>query len=147
MHTARIPILFLALVACVGIAFGATNVRSSSAVEHDVVSNGGRYVLHVREPEGGFVRGKPFVLDVRIARATSEDEEEIKIATGVELLFDADMPEHLHGMNRTPKVARLADGTFRVEGVYLHMTGWWELYLDVVEGPWTERSQMRVVLE
>lgn len=147
MNASRTSLTFLALAACVGLALGATKMRSSTAAEHEVVSNGGRYVLHVREPDGGFVRGKPFVFDVTVARAAGKDGESAPIATGIELLFDADMPEHLHGINRTPKVERLADGTFRVEGVYLHMAGWWELFLDVVEGPWTERAQMRVVLE
>jgi hypothetical protein len=65
----------------------------------------------------------------------------------VRLVVDADMPEHLHGVNRAPRATRRADGTFRVENLYLHMPGWWEIYLDVAESPWTERAQLRLDLE
>lgn len=108
-----------------------------------ITSNGGRYVLEVREPEGGFQRGKPLAFDVRVMHAGDPD----RALTDVELLVDADMPEHLHGTNRAPRIERAADGSFHVENVYLHMAGWWEVFLDVVEGPWTERAQMRVIIE
>ena len=111
--------------------------------EKSVTSNGGRYVVHVVEPEGGFVRGKPLSLEVRVTRA---DEPTVTVP-GLGLVVDADMPEHLHGTNRVTRVERRADGTFVVENLYLHMPGWWEVFLDVVESPWTERAQVRVELD
>lgn len=64
-----------------------------------------------------------------------------------ELRADAGMPEHGHGMNRVPAVARRDDGGFEVSGMLFHMGGSWELYLDVTRGAITERTQTRVELE
>jgi len=127
-------------LALVGLTLAAAAPRASET--RKITSNGGRYVLEVTEPEGGFVRGKPLAFDVRIAHADDPTK-----AAPVALLVDADMPEHLHGTNRIARIERRADGTFRVENLYLHMPGWWEVFLDVVESPWTERAQMRVEIE
>jgi hypothetical protein len=127
------------------VAFAAAGIASAlprTSEARKITSNGGRYVLEVTEPDGGFVRGKPLAFDVRVARADDPTK-----AAPVGLLVDADMPEHLHGINRVPRVERRADGTFRVENLYLHMPGWWEVFLDVVETPWTERAQVRVEIE
>jgi len=97
----------------------------------------------VRLPEGGWQRGTPLTFDVRVSEANDPTGRLPEVV----LVLDADMPEHLHGINRVPRVERRADGTFRVEGLYLHMPGWWELFLDVRQGPWTERAQLRVDLE
>lgn len=123
-----------------GLMLSAAAPRASEA--RKITSNGGRYVLEVTEPEGGFVRGKPLAFDVRVARADDPTK-----AAPVGLVVDADMPEHLHGTNRIPRIERRADGTFRVENLYLHMPGWWEVFVDVVESPWTERAQFRVDVE
>lgn len=130
----------LALVA-VGIA-SARSSASKSVETRTITSNGGRYVLTVSEPDAGFVRGKALAFDVRVARA----DDPTKPAP-VALVVDADMPEHLHGTNRVPRIERRDDGTFRVENLYLHMPGWWEVFVDVVESPWTERAQFRVDAE
>ncbi len=60
--------------------------------------------------------------------------------------IDAHMPEHRHGMNYRPGVTVLRPGTYRAEGLLLHMPGRWELTFDVVTGNATERlsSTMRV---
>lgn len=129
-----------------GVALAAAGLALAAQEEpasRSVASNGRRYVLEVREPEGGFVRGKSLAFDVRVADAA----DPARTRTDVALVVDADMPEHLHGTNRVPRIERRADGTFRVENLYLHMPGWWEVFLDVVEGPWTERAQMRVDVE
>ncbi len=138
----------LAIPAVLVVASAARPVASPSAASREraeriVTSNGGRYVVHVTEPEGGFVRGKPLSLVVRVTRA-GDPSATVK---GLGLVVDADMPEHLHGTNRAPRVERRDDGTFVVENLYLHMPGWWEVFLDVVESPWTERAQWRVELE
>jgi hypothetical protein len=39
--------------------------------------------------------------------------------------FDAKMPQHKHGMVTTPKVVKISDLEYRVEGVRLHMAGLW----------------------
>ncbi len=39
--------------------------------------------------------------------------------------FDAKMPQHKHGMVTKPKVVKISDLNYRVEGVRLHMAGLW----------------------
>ena len=57
------------------------------------------------------------------------------------LAIDARMPHHRHGMLVQPTVVRTGPGTFRAEGLMLHMPGYWELYLDVVHRGMVERAQ------
>jgi hypothetical protein len=47
------------------------------------------------------------------------------------LRVDATMPEHRHGMNYRPTVKPLGDGRWRAEGLLWHMSGRWQLRLDV----------------
>ncbi|MBL8863166.1 MAG: hypothetical protein JNK02_14310 [Planctomycetes bacterium] len=144
------------LAAALGIAAAALSIGVTPAApgsgaaqaaparaEVRFLSNGGRYSLAVSGPAGGFETGKALALDVRVEHAAAPGVR----VDGIALLVDADMPEHLHGINRAPRVERRADGSFRVENLFLHMPGWWEIFLDVVEGPWTERAQWRVELD
>jgi hypothetical protein len=65
----------------------------------------------------------------------------------VELVVDAGMPEHKHGMVRAPRIERRSDGSFEIRGMLFHMPGRWELYFDVVSGALTERAQVSVELD
>jgi hypothetical protein len=47
------------------------------------------------------------------------------------LRVDATMPEHRHGMNYRPTLQPQGGGVWRVEGLLWHMSGRWELRLDV----------------
>jgi len=58
---------------------------------------------------------------------------------GVSLALDFVMPSHGHGMTTTPGVEHLGEGLFSVVGLLLHMTGAWELYVDLTEGGVRER--------
>lgn len=44
---------------------------------------------------------------------------------------DASMPEHRHGMNYRPTIKPQEPGRWRAEGLLWHMSGRWELRLDV----------------
>jgi hypothetical protein len=111
--------------------------------EHALESNGGAYVLHVAPPPPSIPDNEPFELEVWVA----ERSRPLELARDVALAVDAAMPEHGHGMNRTPRITRGDDGRFVVEGMLFHMTGHWELYLDVTRGAVTERAQCDIVLE
>lgn len=41
--------------------------------------------------------------------------------------FDAGMPGHGHGMTTSPTVTTLPPHSFRIDGVKLHMPGFWQL--------------------
>ena len=47
------------------------------------------------------------------------------------LRVDARMPEHRHGMNYRPSIQHLGQGRWRADGLLWHMSGRWELRLDV----------------
>jgi hypothetical protein len=64
----------------------------------------------------------------------------------LELAVDARMPAHGHGMTREVVPVPQPDGSWRVDGMLLHMIGHWELYLDVTRGARTERAQFDVEL-
>lgn len=111
-------------------------------VGHDALrSNGGSWLLEFTPAPASMPDNESFRLEVDVADARTG-----AAAIDIELAVDAAMPEHGHGMKRVPRVTRLGDGHFLVEGMYFHMTGRWELYLDVTRAAWTERTQCRVEL-
>ena len=63
------------------------------------------------------------------------------------LSLGASMPQHGHGMNQDPLIERTAPGHYLVRGMRLHMTGRWEVYVDVRQGPVTERAEFPLELE
>ncbi len=107
------------------------------------VSNDGAYFVAARPSSQPVPLNEPFELLVAVTRAEQRDTP----LQRVRLDFDADMPEHRHGMNTQPLVSANADGTFTVRGVQLHMPGYWELYADVTQDGVTERAQFSVTLE
>lgn len=106
-----------------------------------VATNLGTFRVHHRSEPASIERGKPFRLQAWITREGSRE-----LVPWAELSVDADMPEHLHGMNRVPKVSRQYDGSFLVEGMLFHMPGRWDLYFDVHEAAIVERAQMALEL-
>jgi len=56
------------------------------------------------------------------------------MVSDAQLLADATMPAHGHGMNTEPQVTASGDGSFLVEGMLFHMQGYWQLIVDV-DGP------------
>ncbi|MEY2807990.1 MAG: hypothetical protein RIR65_2407 [Planctomycetota bacterium] len=106
-----------------------------------VASNMGTFRVHHKSDPAVIERGKPFRLQAWITREGSRE-----LVPWASLSVDADMPEHLHGMNRVPKVARQADGSFLVEGMLFHMPGRWDLHFDVHEAAIVERAQVAMEL-
>jgi hypothetical protein len=82
-------------------------------------------------------------LVVRVFEAADHQRPIADATLGV----SARMPEHNHGTNLEPKVSASGNGTFRVEGLLLHMPGRWEIYADVTRGAETERATFEVMLD
>jgi hypothetical protein len=99
-------------------------------------------VLYVAPNPRSFPDNEAFSFSVHVCDSSKGEP----LARDVALAVDAAMPQHGHGMNRRPLVQSTPDGGFLVEGMYFHMTGRWELYLDVTRGAWTERAQCTVEL-
>jgi DNA-binding beta-propeller fold protein YncE len=107
-----------------------------------VTTNGRSWRVLWKPKVGAIVRGTPLALDVWVFEPTEPAIPE----RHVDLRLDAWMPEHLHGMTRLPTVARRDDGGFTIDGVLLHMSGFWELDFDVTAKGVTERATTRVDL-
>ena len=100
----------------------------------------GRYAVVVETRPSPPPLNQPFDA---VLRVTPRTPTSVPLAVEV----DARMPEHFHGMNTAARTTRQPDGTFKAEGLLLHMPGRWELYVDVTEGPRTERAQMEIFLK
>jgi hypothetical protein len=57
-----------------------------------------------------------------------------------EVLIDATMPAHGHGMNYRPSSIQTGDGHYRFTGLMLHMPGAWQITVDLVQG--TKRTRL-----
>ena len=63
-----------------------------------------------------------------------------------EIVLDAQMPAHGHGMNYRPTTTSTGPGRFRVTGLMLHMAGTWRLTFDLVHGDTRTRLTQEVTL-
>ncbi len=81
-----------------------------------------RYVLAFKVSE--VVVGRHFSIDISSCSKSENPEPE-------SLKVDAHMPEHRHGMNYAPSVAKLGPGRWRAEGLMLHMPGNWEFVFEL----------------
>ena len=82
----------------------------------------GTVIAAVKLPELPIQTGKLFDIDVMICA----DE-----VNALDLHFDALMPAHKHGMNYRPEIEDLANGQFRVSGLFFHMPGQWKFTMDL----------------
>ena len=64
-----------------------------------------------------------------------------------QIILDAQMPAHGHGMNYRPTVTATGPDRFRVAGLMLHMPGMWRLTFDLVQGDTRTRLTQEVILE
>jgi len=64
-----------------------------------------------------------------------------------EIVIDAQMPAHGHGMNYRPAVTQMGPGRFRITGLMLHMPGMWRLSFDLIHGETRTRLTRDVTLK
>lgn len=106
----------------------------------EVLSNDGTYRLRFEVEPERIPWGERFAIAVRAERTDGEP-------LAASLALDARMPEHVHGMNREPRVETTGDGSWRVENLLFHMPGYWEVYFDLTRGAVTERAQFSVEVD
>ena len=68
------------------------------------------------------------------------DGDQVTLLPDAELSIDASMPAHQHGMNTLPVATAQGDGSFLVEGMHFHMTGYWEITAQVTVDSTTETA-------
>ena len=130
---------FLPLVALAVLVAGCDK-SSGAKGGRIIVSNGGRYTVEVTTSPAAIVVNQPFDVTVTVTPKSGAGAD-------LEVLVDARMPAHFHGMNRVPKLTRETGNTWKAEGLLFHMSGHWELYVDITQGAATERAQLDVDLK
>lgn len=63
-----------------------------------------------------------------------------------EIVIDAQMPAHGHGMNYRPSATPAGPGRFRFTGLMLHMPGTWRLTFDLLQGDRRTRLTQEIEL-
>ncbi len=106
-------------------------------------SNDGSYVILYRTRPETIPENETFSIDVWVHDARDGNA----LLRDAEVVVDAGMPEHRHGMNVEPRVWRQNDGSSLVTGMLFHMPGRWEIYFDVTRRGVTERAQTEVWLD
>lgn len=84
--------------------------------------------------------GQFFAADVIACRAPGP-------AAVREIVLDAQMPAHGHGMNYRPTTTQTAPDRFRFTGLMLHMTGKWRLTFDLFQDGRSTRLVQEVTLK
>ena len=132
MRLERLALAFLAL------ALLACRAEPPAAVRADrLTSNDGTWTLLVEPPLQDCVLGEPCSFRVRVDPTDGTPQPVLP-----RLEVDAAMPDHRHGLNARPTVRRDREGGYLVDGLLLHMPGYWEVYFDMTTGPVTERAQL-----
>lgn len=110
--------------------------------EFSATSRAGKYTVVWRPAEGSIPLNETFELDVEVTRVNDGSP-----VSGADVYVDAGMPEHNHGMLREPKSREVSPGVYRVEGMLLHMTGYWQVFVNVIEGGVAEAADFELTLE
>ncbi len=127
-----------------GMGMGAVMQSAPQPVWQEVLSNDGswkvkwRVVIGARPAELPVVRRR-FSLELHIE--STRDPKQIVTA----VLVDAQMPEHAHGMNVAPTIL-LEPGGAVAEGMLFHMSGRWEVDVDIDDGVTVERAQWNILM-
>jgi len=144
----RAVTVLVLLAACAGSRSAPSKAPSSDSAAGwkggtVLLSNDGAWRVVYKVEDPGIRRGEPVSLEAWVFAA----DDPAKPRADVALAVDAAMPQHGHGMNRVPRIVKIGEGTFRVDGLFFHMPGKWELYFDVARGPLVERAQVAVEVE
>lgn len=86
--------------------------------------------------------GQPFRVLARLCPAEGAGAPAPRVTR---FTVDATMPEHRHGMNYAARLTE-TDGALIADGLLFHMAGRWQLRIEAVIGPDTERFTDDIVL-
>jgi len=118
--------------ACVACALGAA-LFASTAIACPTVEQGFRRLaspdaeIAYRWEPGEIKVGEFFAAEVIACRAPGPEPVR-------QIVVDAAMPAHGHGMNYRPDVTNAAPGHYRFTGLMLHMPGRWRVTIDLFQG-------------
>ena len=75
---------------------------------------------------------------------TIEDIESSELISGADVIAQALMPAHNHGMNTTPVVTELDDSQYEITGMQFQMSGHWRIDLEITASDKTETAEFHV---
>ena len=85
---------------------------------------------------------EPFEIEVTVVRPADGQRVE-----GATISVSGWMPGHGHGMVRVPQSEEDGRGVYRVHGMLFHMSGSWELSIDVIHESVAESVMFELELE
>ena len=87
----------------------------------------------IAEGDGARIAFVPRSLPVPVGRHFDIDFVvcDVTPRSGADVVVDADMPAHRHGMNYRTRVEPMPGGVFRAHGLMFHMPGAWRVIFDV----------------
>jgi len=127
-----------------GAGMGAVMQSTPQPVWQEVISNDGSWNLKWRVLIGARIAELPVVrrrFSLELHIESTRDPKQIVMA----VLVDAQMPEHAHGMNVAPTIS-LEPGGAVADGMLFHMSGRWEVDVDIDDGVTVERAQWNILM-
>ena len=107
----------------------------------EALSNQGQYRVWIEPNPDPIPPLDVFSLQVRVEDvATSSPVEDLS-----ELVVDATMPAHEHGMTVSPEAVDLGGGLWDASPFKFHMTGHWEITVDMIRNEETEQAVFNVI--
>lgn len=143
LRTVRLLVLAALLAGSSGCKPGSAAVGASPTEARPsfpvIVSNWGGYRIRIERADPIPVNR---LFDLRVSVEVAGPHPERRPHPGLGVTVDAEMPAHHHGMIRIPQVTRLGDDAFLARGLLFHMSGHWQLYIDITEGGRTDRAEV-----
>lgn len=102
-----------------------------------IPSNGGNYEIQYSFLSPSISANTDVVLEF-VVRRTDGNRLPPNIKVGVSAI----MPAHYHGLTDAPIFLPQGDGRFRVEELRFQMPGYWQFFVDIDNGIFTERAQI-----
>ena len=109
--------------------------------------DGSYWVTYLLHGEAVYDDEIPLNEDFEVEVRVFDAETRSQTVGGVDVRVDAQMPIHGHGMKQDARAVRQPDGSWRAKPMLLHMTGPWEIHVDITRGALTERAQFEIDLE
>ena len=137
-HKLFVTLVLLWMVgACSGMGHGGGTANGSTE-RAAVSSNGAFRVTYAPTPDP-----IPFN-EIFSLQLTAQDAASSTALSGATLAVDAWMPAHNHGMTTQPSTVAGANGAFTTTGMQFHMSGAWEIRVDVTHNGTTDRALFAV---
>ncbi len=126
-HNHAVPKIGCLALALLGMILASGLAEAAEIGRAPLVGTALVVVVETAEPAPPL--NKIFTLKLTIS-APKDSPEALSQSQITDVIFDARMPAHNHGMLTKPRVQAAGEKIYIVEGVKFHMPGAWELYVS-----------------